>query len=100
MDSRHYVRGMKTAAIVGEPEVEGDSVVVRVAVDDAAESDTGGLFLCRMKDYGSITVESFPPGQTTLSSGGDRVEAAAAAMRYALDNSAQFDALFASLPRG
>ncbi|HEX4337419.1 MAG TPA: hypothetical protein VH062_16000 [Polyangiaceae bacterium] len=91
---------MKTAAIVGEPELEGDSVLLRVAVDDTVESDTGGVFLCKMKDYGSIAVESFPPGQTTSASGADRVEAAAAAMRYALDNSAQFDVLFAKLREG
>ncbi len=90
---------MKTAAIVGEPEIDNDSVMVRVAVDDTADSDSGGVFLVRMKDYGSITVESFPPGQTPSSSGADRVEAAAAAMRYALDNSNQFDSLFAQLPR-
>ncbi|HEX3595922.1 MAG TPA: hypothetical protein VHU80_12510 [Polyangiaceae bacterium] len=88
---------MKTAAIVGEPELEADSVVVRVAVEDTVEVDSGGLFVCKMKDYGTVAVESFPPGQTTLSSGADRVEAGAAAMRYALDNSVQFDALFAEL---
>ena len=91
---------MKTAAIVGEPEIDAGTVVVRVAVEDAADSDAGGVFLCRMKDYGTIAVESFPPGQTTLSSGADRVEAAAAAMRYAIANTSQFDALFEALPRG
>jgi hypothetical protein len=90
---------MKTAAIVGEPEVDAGTVVVRVAVEDTVDADAGGVFLCRMRDYGSVAVESFPPGQTPSSSGADRVEAAAAAMRYALDNNVQFDALFASLPR-
>jgi hypothetical protein len=90
---------MKTAAIVGEPEVDAGTVVVRVAVEDTVDTDAGGVFLCRMKDYGSVAVEPFPFGDTTSPSGADRVEAAAAAMRYAVDNSAQFDALFASLPK-
>ena len=88
---------MRTTAIVGEPQIEGDVVVLRVAVEDSAESDSGGVFLCRMKDYGTISVESFPAGQTPSSSGADRVDAAAAAMRYALDNQNRFDALFAEL---
>ncbi|HVW23967.1 MAG TPA: hypothetical protein VHC69_01270 [Polyangiaceae bacterium] len=90
---------MKTAAIVGEPEVDGDTVVVRVAVDDTVDSNAGGIFVCRMTDYGSISVESFPPGDAPWPSGADRVEAATAALHYALDNSEQFDALFASLPK-
>jgi len=90
---------MKTAAIVSEPELDAGAVVVRVAVEDTVDADSGGVFLCRMKDYGTISVESFPSGETPWSSGADRVEAAAAAMRYALDNQTQFDELFASLPR-
>ena len=88
---------MKTTAIVGEPEVEGDVVVLRVVVEDPAETDSGGVFLCRMKDYGTISVESFPVGQTPSSRGEDRVDAAAAAMRYALENRNRFDALFAEI---
>ena len=90
---------MKTAAIVGEPEIDGSAVVVRVAVEDTVDPNAGGVFLCRMTDYGSVAVEAFPSGDTPSPSGADRVEAAAAAMRYAVDNGGQFDALFASLPK-
>lgn len=90
---------MKTAAIVGEPEIDVDAVVVRVAIEDTVDPNAGGVFLCRMTDYGSVAVEPFPPGDTPSPSGADRVEAASAAMRYAVDNSAHFDALFAALPK-
>jgi hypothetical protein len=88
---------MRTTVVVGEPEIEGDVVVLRVAVEDAAETDSGGVFLCRMKDYGTISVESFPAGQTPSSRGEDRVDAAAAAMRFALENRNRFDELFAEI---
>jgi hypothetical protein len=90
---------MKTAAIVAEPEIDAGAVVVRVAVEDTVDPDAGGVFLCRMTNYGSVSVELFPPGDTPSASGADRVEAATAAMRYAVDNTARFDALFASLPK-
>src|SRR5882672_3963823 len=88
---------MKRVSVVSEPEIDGGAVVLRVIVEDEALPDQGGVFVCRMKDYGSITVERFPRGQTPSSEGEDRVEAAAAAMRHALDNRDQFDALFARL---
>ena len=91
---------MRTTAVVGEPEIEGDVVVLRVIVEDTGDSNSGGVFLCRMKDYGSISVETFPVGQTPSSQGEDRVDAAAAAMRYALDNQNRFDSLFAQLAAG
>jgi hypothetical protein len=85
---------MKTTSIVGEPELENGTVVLRVSVEDPAEPTAGGVFVCRLTDYASVSVETFPAGQTPSSSGEDRVEAAAAAMRYALENQSQFDALF------
>jgi hypothetical protein len=88
---------MRTASVVSEPELEDDAVVLRVVVEDPASENPGGVFVCRMRDYGTIAVETFPRGQTPPSEGEHRVEAASAAMRHALENREQFDALFARL---
>ena len=88
---------MKSTSVVGDPVIEGTAVVLRVAIEDPAHPESGGVFVCRMADYADIAVESFPPGQTPSSSGEDRVEAAACAMRYALENQGTFDTFFAEL---
>jgi hypothetical protein len=88
---------MRTASVVSEPELEDGAIVLRVVVEDPALEDPGGVFVCRLKDYGTITVETFPRGQTPSSDAEHRVEAAAAALRHAIDNRDQFDALFARL---
>jgi len=93
-----YVSGMRTTAVVGEPEIDGEHVIVRIAVEDPAQEDTGGLFVCRLRDYGDVSVETFPRGLTPPSEGEYRAEAAAAAIRHALENRELFDELFAQLP--
>jgi hypothetical protein len=88
---------MRQVSVVGEPEIEDEAVVLRVVVEDPALADEGGVFVCRMRDYGTIAVEAFPRGLTPSSDGEFRVEAAHVAMRHALENREQFDALFAKL---
>jgi hypothetical protein len=89
---------MRTANVVDPPEIEDDAVVVRVAVEDPAREDSGGVFICRLRDYGNVTVETFPRGLTPSSDAEYRVEAAAAALRHMLDNRELYDELFARLP--
>ncbi len=88
---------MRSTFVAGEPEIDGSAVIVRVVVEDPALEDTGGIFVCRMTGYDAVSVERFPVGATASADGELRVEAADAAVRYALENRDQFDALFARL---
>jgi hypothetical protein len=85
---------MKTD-VLGEPEIEGGEVVLRIAVDDA-RSDEGGMFICRMTDFDTISVEPFL-SQTPNPDAESRVAAATAARRHARENREQFEMLFAKL---
>ena len=89
---------MRTSSVVDEPEFDGQAVILRVVVEDPDVGEEGGVFVCRMTGYDDVAVESFPLGNTPSSDAESRVDAAAAARRYALENREQFDALFASLP--
>ena len=90
---------MRTTAIVDEPEIDGDAVIVGVIVEDPDLPDQGGVFVCRLTSYDDVAVETFPRGQTPPSEGESRVEAATAARAYATENRDLFDGLFANLPR-
>ena len=41
---------MRTSAIVGEPEFDGESIILRVIVEDPDVENEGGVFVCRMTD--------------------------------------------------
>lgn len=90
---------MRTASIVSEPEIEDDAVVLRVVIEDPALEDSGGVFLCRLKGFGDVTVERFPRDQGVAPDGRLRAVAAITAVEHAVEHHDDFEVLFAKLQR-
>ena len=88
---------MRSANVESEPEIEDDAVVLRVVVEDPALEDSGGVFVCRLKGFGDVSVERFPRDQGPAPDGRLRALAAMAAVEHALENHDVFEALFAKL---
>ena len=88
---------MAQATVESEPEIDGDAVVLRVAIEDPAADDSGGIFVCRLKDFGDISVERFLRDQAPGADGRLRALAAITAMEYAAENHDVFARLFATL---
>ena len=91
---------MSQATVVSEPEIDSGAVVVRVVVENASDvddDDTGSVFVCRLRGFDDVAVETFPEGQAPGLSGEYRATAAQAAQQYALDNRERFEELFARL---
>jgi hypothetical protein len=93
------LRDMQHAVVENEPEIEDDSVVLRVIVEDPAADDSGGVFICRLRGFGSVTVERFPRDQAPVADGRLRAIAVITAMKYAVENHDAFEALFAKIHR-
>ena len=88
---------MKHAVVESEPEIEDDAVVLRIVVDDPTAEDSGGVFVCRLRGFGTVAVERFPRDQSPAADGRLRAMAAITAMQYALDHHDEFEALFVKL---
>ena len=88
---------MGQATVESEPEIDGDAVVLRIAIEDSSAEDSGGIFICRLKGFGDITVERFLRDQSPGADGRVRALAAITAMEYAAQNHDVFERLFASL---
>lgn len=88
---------MRQISVVSEPEIEDDAVVLRVVIEDPSQEDSGGIFVCRLRGFGNVTVERFPRDQAPSADGALRAAAAVAAMEHAVSNNDAFQALFAKL---
>ena len=88
---------MKNATVEGQPEIDGDAVVLRVVVEVPELEDTGGIFLCRMKGFGDTSVERLFRDLAPSADGRLRSLAAMAALEYAASHHDQFESLFARL---
>jgi hypothetical protein len=91
---------MENAVVESEPEIEDDAVVLRIVVEDPDGEDSGGVFVCRLRGFGSVTVERFPRDQSPVADGRLRAIAAITAMRHAVENHDAFESLFAALRSG
>jgi hypothetical protein len=91
---------MRQATIESEPEIDGDAVVLRIGIEDPSLEDTGGIFVCRMKGFGDITVERLLRDLAPGADGRLRALAAVTAMEYAAENHDAFESLFATLRSG
>jgi hypothetical protein len=88
---------MGQATVESEPEIDGDAVVLRIAIEATSELDSGGIFVCRLKDFGDISVERLLRDQAPGADGRYRALAAIAAMEYAAENHDVFENLFAKI---
>jgi len=88
---------MIRTSIASEPEIGDGRVIVRVVVLDTDVEDTGEVFVCHLRSFDDVTVDTFPQGQTPSSAGEYRAIAAEAAREFALANREQFEELFASV---
>jgi hypothetical protein len=89
---------MIRSSIASEPEIEDGRVIVRVVVLDTEVEDTGEVFVCHLRTFDDVNVDTFPRGQTPSSPGEYRAIAAEAARQFALANREQFEELFAKVP--
>lgn len=88
---------MKHAVVESEPEIEDDAVVLRVVIEDPAAEDSGGVFVCRLRGFGNVTVERFPRDLGPAPDGRLRAIAAVTAVQYAVEHHDAFETLFAKL---
>ena len=88
---------MRHTVIEGDPEIEDDAVVLRVVIEDPALEDSGGIFICRLRGFGDVSVERFPRDQGPTPDGRLRAQAAVAAVEYAVEHHDAFETLFAKL---
>jgi hypothetical protein len=88
---------MRHANVEGDPEIEDDAVVVRVVIEDPSLEDSGGVFVCRLRGFGDVTVERFPRDVGPTPDGKLRALAAITAVEYAVQNHDTFEPLFAKL---
>ena len=88
---------MLRSSIASEPEIEDGRVIVRVVILDTDVEDTGEVFVCHLRTFDDVAVDTFPKGQTPSSPGEYRALAAEAARDFALANRAQFEELFAKV---
>ena len=86
---------MIQTSIASEPEIEDGRVVLRVIVEDTDVEDTGQVFVCHLRAFDDVIVDTFPKGQTPSSPGEHRALAAETAREFAVANRTQFEALFA-----
>ena len=91
------LRVMKNASVESEPEIEDDAVVLRVVIEDPSLEDSGGVFVCRLRGFGDVTVERFPRDVGPTPDGRLRALAAITAVEYAVENHDTLAALFAKL---
>jgi len=88
---------MKRAVVESEPEIEDDAVVLRVVIEDPTLEDSGGVFICRLRGFGNVSVERFPRDQAPVADGRLRALAAITAVQHAVENHDTFESLFAKL---
>lgn len=88
---------MIRTSIAAEPEIEDGRVVLRVVVEDTDVEDTGEVFVCHLRAFDDVVVDTLPKGQTPSSAGEYRAVAAETAREFAAANREQFEQLFATL---
>jgi hypothetical protein len=90
---------MGQATVESEPEIDGDAVILRIGIEDPTAEDSGGIFVCRLKGFGDISVERLLRDLAPGADGRLRALAAITAMHYAAENHDLFEELFAKLGR-
>jgi hypothetical protein len=68
-------------------------------VRDPEVSDSGPVFVCKLKSFTDISVEEFPEGQTPPAEADLRARAATAAKKYIEENVGEIEHLFDEIER-
>jgi hypothetical protein len=93
------LEAMSQCTIVDVPVIEDDFVVVRVVHRDPAKEDVGRVFICKMRSFDELILDTLPEGLAPHVEGEYRAEAAEAARAYAAENLGTFEELFEELSR-